>query len=90
MTMQSKSKTALVMLVAAPMFLLAGCATQAEVDELRSEVMKSQEMARTAEQKAADAAIEAQKSAEAAARAAEEATAAGKKAEGIFRTSLMK
>ena len=69
---------------------LAGCATHAEVEELRSEVMKSQERARAAEQRAADAALEARKSAEAAARAADEATAAGKKAEGIFRTSLMK
>jgi outer membrane murein-binding lipoprotein Lpp len=88
--MQNKSKTALAMLVAAPWLFLAGCATQAEVDELRSEVMKSQEMARAAEQKAADAALDAGKSADEAARAADEATAAGKKAEGIFRTSLTK
>lgn len=88
--MRNKSKTVLAMLVAAPWLFLAGCATQAEVDELRSEVLKSQEMARAAEQKAAAAELEARKSADEAARAADEATAAGRKAEGLFRTSLRK
>jgi outer membrane murein-binding lipoprotein Lpp len=78
------------MIVAVPLVLLAGCATQKDIDALRSEVMKSQEMARAAEQSAAEAAAQARKAAEEAARAADEATAASKKADSIFRESLRK
>jgi outer membrane murein-binding lipoprotein Lpp len=69
--------------VAAPLLLVAGCASQSEIDSLRAEVQKAQEMAKAAEDRAAAAEAEAQ-------RAANEAATASEKADRIFRMSLKK
>jgi thiamine biosynthesis lipoprotein ApbE len=90
MVMKRMARLAVATIVAAPMVLLAGCATQEDLNALRSEVAKSQEMARAAEQRAVEAESAARKSAQEAARAADEAAAAGDKADSIFRESLRK
>ena len=58
------------------LLLLAGCATQAEIDALRADIVKAQETAQSAEQKATQAEIAAK--------------AAAEKADRIYRESLRK
>ena len=72
-----------IMLVALPLALLAGCATEAQVEKSN---MTSTEAAKSA----AAAAKAAEQAARAAERAAAEARAAGDKADRIFRKGLRK
>lgn len=78
------------MVVALPLMLIAGCATQEALDKANQD---SARISATAE-KAAEAAMKAAKAAEQAAKAAErasaEARAAGDKADRVFRKGLRK
>jgi uncharacterized lipoprotein NlpE involved in copper resistance len=88
--MRNLSKKVLPLVLAVPFVVLAGCATQADLDALRDEVMKIQEMAQSAEQSAAASAAEARRAADEAKRAADEAKAASEKADRIYQESLRK
>lgn len=69
---------------------LAGCATNGDVEALRSEIAGVRAIAQSADQKATQAAADAQKAAADAAQAAEDARIAGEKADRIFREGLRK
>lgn len=81
--MPNLSRKAMAIVLALPLFVLAGCASQADLDALRDEVTKSQELAQNADQSAAASAAEAR-------RAADEAKAASEKADRIYQQSLRK
>lgn len=69
--------------VAAPLFVLAGCATRGDIDELRSEIAGVRQIAQSADQKATAAQASA-------AQAAADARLASDKADRIFRSGLRK
>ncbi len=101
---ESKIKTIGTLVSIVLLGLMAGCATESDLEALRQEVSKSQEMARAAEAKAEAARAEAQaakaeaeraiaesrKAADSAAEAADKARTASEKADRIFRESLRK
>lgn len=70
--------------------LVAGCATKADVEALRKEVIKSQEMAADAKAAAEAAATKADGAAAASRQSAAESKAASDKADQVFRQSLRK
>jgi outer membrane murein-binding lipoprotein Lpp len=69
---------------------LAGCASNGDVEALRSEIAGVRAIAQSADQKATMAAADAQKAAADAAQAAEDARIAGEKSDRIFREGLRK
>ncbi len=78
------------MVVALPLVLIAGCATEAQVEKANmtaADATRSAQMAAKSAQEAAKAAAQAARAAE---RAAAEARAAGDKADRIFRKGLRK
>lgn len=77
------TRNAIPFIIAAPLLLLAGCATQTDLDALRSEVSEAKAMAESAQRDAVTAAAEAR-------RAAEAAQAASEKADRILKESLRK
>lgn len=85
------------MVVALPLMLIAGCATQEALDKANQDsarISTTAEKAASSAAMAAEAAMKAAKAAEQAARAAErasaEARAAGDKADRVFRKGLRK
>lgn len=76
--------------VAGPLLVLAGCATNGDVDALRQEIAGVRATAEAADQKATAAQAAAEKAAADAARAAQDAQIAGEKADRIFRQGLRK
>ena len=69
---------------------LAGCATNGDVESLRSEIGGVRAIAQSADAKATQAQADAAKAAADAAQAAEDARVAGEKADRIFRQGLRK
>jgi hypothetical protein len=90
--MRNLSKKVLPLVLAAPFVVLAGCASQADLDALRDEVRQTHdhEMASNAEQRAEVSSSEARSAAQEAKRAADEAKMASEKADRIYRESLRK
>jgi hypothetical protein len=77
-------------MVAAAALLVAGCATQQDVDTLRGDVGKAKSAAETAAADARKAADAANAAAEAARKAADAANAAAQKADRAFQKGLRK
>ncbi|MCG8689860.1 MAG: alanine-zipper protein [Minwuiales bacterium] len=102
--MQIKGRTIATATVAIPFLLLAGCSTNTDLDSVRAELARTQEMAQGAQQTAADAAAKADQAArdaaaarsaaasaeQAANRAASASSTAAEKADRILQTSLQK
>lgn len=88
--MRNLSKKVLPLVLAVPFVVLAGCASQADLDALRDEVRQTHEMASNAEQRAEVSSSEARSAAQEAKRAADEAKMASEKADRIYRESLRK
>ncbi len=76
--------------VALPLAILAGCATESQVEKANMTAAEASKSAQMAAQSAAKAARAAEQAARAAERAAAEARAAGDKADRIFRKGLRK
>ncbi len=79
-----------ILMVALPLVLLAGCATEQQVEKANMTAADAAKSAADAAKAASAAAKAAQQAARAAERAAAEARAAGDKADRIFRKGLRK
>ncbi len=102
--MQIKGRTIATAAVAVPFLLLAGCSTNTDLDSVKAELARTQEMAQSAQQTAGDAAAKADQAArdaaaaraaaasaeQAANRAASASSTAAEKADRILQTSLQK
>jgi outer membrane murein-binding lipoprotein Lpp len=86
----TRMKTLMPATVAVALLGLAGCATNGDVEALRSEIAGVRATADAADQKATAALAESQKASASADQAAEEARMAGEKADRIFRSGLRK